>query len=495
MEPAVLRGRLVTLDDDARVIDDGALYIDDTGRIERVSERRAPAPAGYGNATRIATGGTLYPGLIDLHNHLAYNMRGLWIAPRDEPYVSRNDWPDAPTYKPEIRDPALALGQVAGKAVLKWVELKALVGGVTAVQGSAKLDRPYEGWLVRNVEIETFGTGVRTINQSVRTLADPDFPQVRERMAKGNAFLYHLCEGTAKKLLAEYKDLAEHDCLAPQLLGIHSTALTAKEFKQWGEHGGSVVWSPFSNLWLYAATTDVIAADKAGLRICLGADWSPSGSKHLLGELKVADLHNREALGRHYSDQQLCRMATSNPADAVGWTEHAGRVLDGRAADLLVLRGTGGDPYRHLIDATEAAVRLVMVGGRPLYGVPSLMPAEAERITIRGRKRAVDLVDPQQGDKDLGYAEVVARLKDAQRDPAGAQRRGLKRGEKPLRLELDMPWDEEAVKRAAPLDLTKVRIPPIDPLWHDRSFFDTIDAAKIHGGRLSGLRAYYDATD
>ena len=48
------------------------------------------------------------------------------------------------------------------------------------------------------------------------------------------------------------------------------------------------MWSPFSNLWLYGKTTDVATAQSNGMRICLGADWSPSGSKSLLGELKVA---------------------------------------------------------------------------------------------------------------------------------------------------------------------------------------------------------------
>ena len=56
------------------------------------------------------------------------------------------------------------------------------------------------------------------------------------------------------------------------------------------------MWSPFSNLWLYRGTTDVLAARAAGVRICLGADWSPSGSKNLLGELKVADMWNRTHL-------------------------------------------------------------------------------------------------------------------------------------------------------------------------------------------------------
>ena len=489
----VLTGRVVTMDDASTVIDDGAVWVSEDGQIAQVAERRARAPAGFGDAPVVRTGGTLYPGLIDLHNHLAYNCVGLWIAPRETPYTSRNQWPREKEYVTDVREPAAALGQVAGRAVLKWVELKALVGGVTAIQGSAKLDRPYEGWLVRNVELETFGTGRKTINQSVRTLAEPDFAPVRERMAGGNAFLYHLSEGTDDGLLAEYRDLADHDCLAPQLVGIHSTALGEDEFREWGAKGGSVVWSPFSNLWLYAATTDVAAAAAAGLNVCLGADWAPSGSKHLLGELKVADLHNREALGGHFSAEELVRMATSNPADAVGWSEEAGRLRPGAFADMVVIASGDGDPYRTLIEATEPDVRLVTVGGRPYYGTPGLMKAagaeHAEPMSIAGVDRVVDLRDPNTSDGDLGYAQVVERLREARRDPVAAAQRAERSLEPEVRVQLDMPWDEVADR--APLDLSRVRIGPIDSLAHDAAFFAAIERAPAHGGRLDGLKEYY----
>jgi 5-methylthioadenosine/S-adenosylhomocysteine deaminase len=57
-----------------------------------------------------------------------------------------------------------------------------------------------------------------------------------------------------------------------------------------------VIWSPFSNLWLYRETTRADEATDAGLQVCLGADWSPSGSKNLLGEPKVADSWNKAHL-------------------------------------------------------------------------------------------------------------------------------------------------------------------------------------------------------
>src|SRR4051794_37138310 len=124
MPRMVLTGRVVTFDDESAVIDDGAIYVGPDGHIEAVAPRRAQAPAGCNGAPKVKTNGTLYPGLIDLHNHLAYNCVGLWIAPRTTPYTRRDQWPREDEYVTDVRQPAAALGQVAGKAVLKWVELK-----------------------------------------------------------------------------------------------------------------------------------------------------------------------------------------------------------------------------------------------------------------------------------------------------------------------------------------------------------------------------------
>jgi cytosine/adenosine deaminase-related metal-dependent hydrolase len=90
----------------------------------------------------------------------------------------------------------------------------------------------------------------------------------------------------------------------------------------------------------------VVSAHLAGIRVCLGADWAPSGSKHALGELKVAHLwdHHPKRLGGAFSDRQLCEMVTANPADALGWGDRIGRVKADLHADLLVLDARAADP-------------------------------------------------------------------------------------------------------------------------------------------------------
>src|SRR4051812_17221242 len=68
----VITGRIVTFDTAQPVVDDGAVYVHD-GVIDAVQPRGAAAPAGFTSAPRVETRGDVYPGLIDLHNHLAYN--------------------------------------------------------------------------------------------------------------------------------------------------------------------------------------------------------------------------------------------------------------------------------------------------------------------------------------------------------------------------------------------------------------------------------------
>jgi cytosine/adenosine deaminase-related metal-dependent hydrolase len=500
--PLVLFGKLVTFDPARPVIDDGALYIGGDELIAAVQPRTDPAPAGFEHAAKVQTGGCIYPGLIDLHNHCAYNILPLWIPPkRTEPYTTRYQWPGRANYEEKISDPANALGALAGKAHLKYVEVKAVIGGVTAIQGSAKMAHPYEGWLVRNVEYETFKTGKKSVYQSALELRDDDaYEDARKKMVDDHAaFIYHLSEGTNPALIGEYAKLRDEDCLTPTFCGIHCTALTDANFKEWAPKGGSVIWSPFSNLWLYADTTDVASARDDGMRICLGSDWSPSGSKNLLGELKVADLCNGERFGGAFTDQQLCEMATCNPADALGWGDRIGRLKQGLHGDVLVTTNRlDAEPYRNLITAHESDVQFVAINGYPFYGTSRLMAAakaqHAEPIRVGRLSRKIALVYPGLKDADMTWKGVLADIAQATADPV---KRYLEIehlhqvGKMPPWLQTDKPWDDPT-NTAKNVPVT-VRIPRLDSLAYNRAYFSAIEKARpLHQGTLDNLHTYYD---
>src|SRR5262249_15326905 len=175
-----------------------------------------------------------------------------------------------------------------------------------------------------------------------------------------------------------------------------------------------------SNLLLYGATANIAAAKNAGIRIALGPDWSPSGSKNLLGELKAARAYS-DVSGEIFSAEELVAMVTRVAASLLRWDSKVGTLEPGKLADLLVVRGKASAPYDSLINATETDIQLLMIGGVRRHGVSALMQnagPELEGITVGGQKRKLNLWTEAQSDHDpqleqLTLAEATSRLKSA----------------------------------------------------------------------------------
>src|ERR1700712_2031595 len=171
-----------------------------------------------------------------------------------------------------------------------------------------------------------------------------------------------------------------------------------------------MVWSPLSNLLLYGDTARVDAARAAHVPIGLGSDWSPSGSKNLLGELKVAWLYSHHVLHDLFSPRDLVAMVTRDAAAILKWQSALGTLEAGKHADLCVIDGVDGDPYDALIHARETAIRLVMIEGVARYGVPALMHAlhaDGEMIAVGGKPRQLFLKDGD-GDPDVQAVSLSA---------------------------------------------------------------------------------------
>src|SRR5437762_2585768 len=62
--------KVVTMDGSGKVIDHGAILVRG-GKIVSILPANAPTPPG---AKVVDTGGVIYPGMLDLHDHTAYNF-------------------------------------------------------------------------------------------------------------------------------------------------------------------------------------------------------------------------------------------------------------------------------------------------------------------------------------------------------------------------------------------------------------------------------------
>jgi cytosine/adenosine deaminase-related metal-dependent hydrolase len=431
-----LAGRVVTMDDRFSVKTDAVVYMEN-GSIAAVQDRAKPAPAGFAAVTIVESGGTIFPGLIELHNHLSYNALPSW-SPVPKRFENRGQWPNHKDYRPLVSGPMTVLGQYKDAhgqfpllaPLVRYVECKCLLGGVTTSQGvklasNAGIQRFYRG-IVRNVE-QTDNADLPEAQGRIPDLAAKDAAHFLARLnAEDSCFLLHLSEGVtdpahplsqARKHFLALEIAPNKWALSKTFTGIHAAGLLPGDFDVLASHGSSMVWSPLSNLLLYSGTARVEAAKDAGVLIGLGSDWSPTGSKNLLGELKVAWLYNQKNLNELFKAREIVAMATRNAARILKWDKVAGTIKAGARADLLVIDSMATDSYKALLHARETDIRLVMINGVARYGWPEVMTKLApndQTISVDGKTRRLFL---KQETADPDVAQVsLSRATDALRD-------------------------------------------------------------------------------
>lgn len=485
----------------------GKVWIENDSIVEVTSAGKRVA--GFDHAPLVDVGDAfVLPGFIDMHNHLAYNALPLWSEPgRTDPWLHNKHWPDADTYTESITEPAWVYAKACPEALLAYVQVRAMAGGATSAQGWPTSNRGYET-VVRNVDTEQAGTGRDDlIYTSVVTKTADALTTAVRRMVDGSGFIYHCAEGQrGSRVLSDYTNLQRAGGLLPTFIAVHACAVGAAEWSEWDPPAaGGVVWSPLSNLVLYGQTTLIDDARAQGVVVCLGSDWGPSGTKNLLGEMKVARIA-ADHFGYALTDAQIVEMVTSNPGRLLErcWARPVGRLVPGGYADLVVIRGRGpGDAWHRLVAAREEDVALVVIGGVPRYGDSSLMTqAKAPRsftATVGGRSRRVALPDPADSAKAWSWKAIMDTLRTVQQDPQQAILTAQARAasgprfapDAELELFLDMPDTRRGGRAGPPKNPASVKIPPIPALEHDSAFFDALDGSPIHGGILTALRGRF----
>jgi 5-methylthioadenosine/S-adenosylhomocysteine deaminase len=363
-EAFALKGWVLTPE---RAIKNGYVVVGDGNTIKAVTETQ---PAGV----RVReTDGVILPGLIDLHGHPEFNVFAAWEPPRQFP--NRYSWRGSDLYKQLVREPQdRLLKAVPPKTQLRYAEIRALVGGVTAIQGTGGQATSYQDEaLVRNVDKWIFGEhrGRSMIDLPSGSRGRPELEKILAGITAGDvgAFYIHLAEGRSdnERSTGEFDILVGLNALTAKTVVIHGTALSRDQLGDMKDAGAKLVWSPQSNLRLYGETSRAADALELGLPVGLGADWLPSGSTSLLAELKVA----RRCLadqGREPNAKELVEMVTSQAALIAGLSEQLGTLAKDRPADLTVLERRHEDPWENVVEADPSWVELVMIDGDLAYG-------------------------------------------------------------------------------------------------------------------------------
>ncbi len=389
-KPIALGGMVVRAD---RVMPRGWVVVAD-GQIADIVVKK---PSGV---TTHDTNGVILPGLIDLHGHPEFNVFAPWEPPKT--FINRGQWRDSAIYQQLVRDPWDQLTKngkspSVKKAMTRYAEVRAMVGGVTAIQGASQDYTNKAEALVRNVDLVIFGSQIARSTVDFGRLRPDDIDSIHKGIVNKTvkAHYVHLAEGqkTNQASINEFINFSKSPLFGEVTVMIHGTALSRTHFDQLASVGGKLVWSPQSNLRLYTETTDIKAALAAKVPIAIGADWMPSGSQSLLHELKIAERCLAEQ-GCNVTSKQLVGMVTTDAARIAGLDDKLGQLEPGRPADLVVLQHRIADAYDNVVAAYPSWVDLVMIGGDITFSRPDWVDpnttTEYETVSAWGREMSID---------------------------------------------------------------------------------------------------------
>ncbi|HPJ56565.1 MAG TPA: amidohydrolase family protein [Kiritimatiellia bacterium] len=347
------------------------------------------APAGV---TVLDTGGIVFPGLIDAHNHPSWNSFPTLMF-NDFPFGHRDEWAATDEYKTwkNVKLAAVktnaAVNDYSSHTISKYAEALELMAGCIAIQGNYD-DVEYAHPDIMLFNVEEF-PGRVWADIFPWTSSSGERTALRAQIDGGavNAAVIHLCEGVDEYARAQFDQWRDWGMLDESTTIIHGAALGPSEFAQMAAVNAKLVWSPMSNMKLYGGTADAKAAKEAGVVIGLSPDWTASGCFNILEELGYAWQLNQTLFDNAFTAREMAEMVYLNTARCTGLYPRYGQIVPGANAGLCVISGDPADPYMALINARPPDVLLTIIDGTPRYGDPAMMTAlgaGGESVTVGG---------------------------------------------------------------------------------------------------------------
>jgi cytosine/adenosine deaminase-related metal-dependent hydrolase len=255
-----------------------------------------------------------FPGLINSHDHLDYN---LFPQLGNRIYKNYLEWgADIHQQNKEI------IQQVQGipkELRTKWGVYKNLIAGITTV--------------IQHGERLTVPDNLITIFSECTSLHSVGLEKHWKRrlnrpFAGNQPFVIHAGEGTDIERCNEMDELLRWNIFHRKLIAVHGVAMNERQ----AEKFEALVWCPDSNYFLLN-TTAKINQLKSVTKILFGTDATVSADWNIWQHLRLARAK------KMLSDTELINAVTQEAAD-VWKLEKTGSVREGYYADLIIAKGT-----------------------------------------------------------------------------------------------------------------------------------------------------------
>lgn len=324
------------------------------------------------------SGYTLYPGLINAHDHLEF---ALYPRLGEPPYGNATDW--AHDIQSHFRDVINAHQQVPKAVRLWWGALRNLLCGVTTVCHHNPFHQVFEEPNFPIRVITEFGWG--------HSLAfAEDLANAYSETPSSYPFVLHACEGIDAMACSEFAQLEKMKLINDRTVIVHGLAMTRSEVDILNRCGGSLISCPSSNQFLFLGTP---SSDHLDLirRLAIGSDSPLTAIGDLLDEVGFC---NQQLL---LSAEKLFDCVTREPARILHLRYGSGHLLPGFPADIFAVRDSTLPPAEHLATLSWRDVELVIVNGSirlasidMLERLPSQLSRPLSCLLIDGVPRWID---------------------------------------------------------------------------------------------------------
>jgi cytosine/adenosine deaminase-related metal-dependent hydrolase len=260
-------------------------------------------------------GALVFPGLINSHDHLDFNLFPLL---GNRIYKNYTEWgPDIHTNNSAA---IAAVLKVPQELRTLWGIYKNLLNGFTTV--------------INHGDKLATDNSLITVFQDCYCLHSVGFePRWKWKLNRPRLnlpFALHVGEGTDPAAGSEIDQLIRWNFFHRPLIGIHGVAMTEQQAPAFR----ALVWCPASNYFLLDRTAPIDRL-KAKVPILFGTDSTLTAGWNHWPQIRMA----RNLLLA--TDHELLDMLTSAPAQAWGLTDR-GALAAGQRADLVIARGRPG---------------------------------------------------------------------------------------------------------------------------------------------------------
>ena len=260
-----------------------------------------------------------FPGLINSHDHLEFN---LFPKLANKIYNSYLEW-GADIFE-NNKNTIHTITKIPKQLRAEWGVFKNIFNGVTTVVHHGEhfnLPQP-----AINVFQECYSLHSVKLEKNWKFKLNRLFPLQQP-------FVIHIGEGTDAASFNEINELITWNIFKRDLIAIHGVSMTPEQAKSFR----ALIWCPDSNFVLYNATANIKEIKKE-TKILFGSDSCVSAGWNLWDHIRLA--RNTKML----TDEELFNSLTSVPATA--WNlEGKGVLAAGKDADIVIAKKSGGQNF------------------------------------------------------------------------------------------------------------------------------------------------------